>query len=52
MRAESGDFNGDGTSDILWRHDATGYVASWEMRNGALAVERGIGRFDNSWSLV
>jgi hypothetical protein len=29
-----GDFNGDGTSDILWRNDASGHVGIWEMHDG------------------
>ena len=29
-----GDFNGDGTSDILWQNGAT--LAIWEIQNGAL----------------
>jgi hypothetical protein len=28
-----GDFNGDGTSDILWRNDASDHVGIWEMHN-------------------
>jgi hypothetical protein len=28
-----GDYNGDGTSDILWRN-ASGVVAVWTMGNG------------------
>ena len=26
-----GDFNGDGTDDILWKNDATGSTAEWLM---------------------
>ena len=32
----SGDFNGDGMSDVLWR-DTNGYVAVWEM-NGTTVL--------------
>jgi acetoin utilization deacetylase AcuC-like enzyme len=28
-----GDFNADGTSDLLWRNDDTGHVGIWEMHN-------------------
>ena len=28
-----GDFNGDGTSDILWRNDS-GFVGEWLMQGG------------------
>src|SRR5436190_1209699 len=27
------DFNGDGTSDVLWRNDTSGHVGIWEMHN-------------------
>ncbi len=27
----TGDFNGDGKSDILWRHSSTGKVIIWLM---------------------
>ena len=29
-----GDFNADGTSDILWRSPGTGQVDQWQMKNG------------------
>jgi hypothetical protein len=32
----SSDFNGDSTSDVLWRNDSSGHVGTWEMHNGAL----------------
>jgi hypothetical protein len=28
------DFNGDGTSDVFWRDNATGHVGDWLMNNG------------------
>jgi glucose/arabinose dehydrogenase len=28
------DFNGDSTSDIFWRNDASGHVGIWEMHDG------------------
>jgi hypothetical protein len=34
----SGDFDGDGQADILWRHD-TGQTAIWFMRDGARVGE-------------
>jgi hypothetical protein len=27
------DFNGDGTSDVLWRNNSSGHVGIWEMHN-------------------
>jgi hypothetical protein len=32
-----GDFNGDGTSDILWRNTATGEMAVWLLRGGQIS---------------
>ena len=29
-----GDFNADGTSDIIWRNPATGSVDQWQMKDG------------------
>src|SRR5262249_18408112 len=29
-----GDFNGDGTDDILWRNSGTGQLDAWIMQNG------------------
>ena len=29
----TGDYNGDGTSDIFWRNDANGHTGIWEMHN-------------------
>jgi VCBS repeat-containing protein len=32
--AGTGDFNHDGTSDVLWRNQATGQVDEWQMKQG------------------
>jgi hypothetical protein len=37
MRTTQNDFNGDGTSDILWRNTATGVQAAWLGANNATA---------------
>jgi hypothetical protein len=49
--AAANDVTGDGTTDILWRSDS-GFVASWEMQDGVLAIERAVGFFDNTWTLI
>jgi FG-GAP-like repeat len=36
--AEIGDFNGDGSSDILWRDSTTGQLAEWLMIDNVLTV--------------
>lgn len=51
----TGDFNGDGISDILWRNTATGYLTEWLGTNsGSFAPNSGAGTgaADNSWQIV
>jgi hypothetical protein len=45
------DFNGDGTSDILWRNQATGDVYEWTMANGQRAGSAYLGNL-NGWSEI
>ena len=48
----TGDFNGDGKSDILWRN-TNGTVAIWEMNGGQVLASvggRSASAFD--WTLV
>jgi hypothetical protein len=47
----TGDFNGDGTSDILWRHSG-GTVAIWEMEDGKAKTSIGLGTVDSSWTFA
>jgi FG-GAP repeat len=37
----TGDFDGDGNSDILWRHDS-GQVYIWEMNGFGITAEGGV----------
>jgi hypothetical protein len=47
---ETGDFDGDGKSDVLWR-DTSGNVALWFM-NGALVTQAvGIANVPTVWSI-
>jgi hypothetical protein len=49
----TGDFNGDGKWDILWR-DGSGNVAIWEM-NGTTVLNpntAGVGNVPTNWSIV
>jgi len=32
----TGDFNGDGTSDILWQRASDGLLGAWLMHGGAM----------------
>ncbi len=50
--AGTGDFNGDGKSDILWR-DSSGDIAIWEM-NGTTILNpntSGVGNLSTVWSV-
>ncbi len=50
--AGTGDFNGDGNSDILWR-DGSGDIAIWEM-NGTTILNpntSGVGNLSTVWSV-
>ncbi|MBV9219279.1 MAG: hypothetical protein JOY94_07670, partial [Methylobacteriaceae bacterium] len=45
-----GDYNKDGTSDILWRND-NGDVKTWEMQNGVLLGTTDLGIVGPSWHI-
>jgi hypothetical protein len=45
------DFNGDGTSDILWRNDTTGQVGMYRMNNGD-PTWQGISTVSLAWDIV
>jgi hypothetical protein len=45
------DFNGDGTSDILWHNASTGFVGQFRMSNG-VPTWSGIGSGGSGWSIA
>ena len=47
-----GDFYGTGTSDILFRNNATGDVGFYEINNGAFVAWHGIGGSSTAYSIV
>jgi hypothetical protein len=47
---ETGDFNGDGKSDILW-HDTSGDAAIWFMNGTTVSSGVGLGTIPTSWSI-
>jgi hypothetical protein len=47
---ETGDFNGDGKSDILWQ-DTSGNVAIWFMNGAHLLQSAGVGNVPTVWSI-
>jgi len=47
-----GDFTGDGTSDILWRHTTGGDMWLWPMAGGAKAADAYVGTVaDTNWEI-
>jgi hypothetical protein len=51
MIAETGDFNGDGMSDILFRNVATGSIAIWFMNGTAVLSTAGVGTIGTDWTI-
>ena len=47
----TGDFDGDGMSDILWRDDK-GNVAIWLMNGAQVTQAAGVGSAPTSWTIV
>jgi len=53
MAVGTGDFDGDGTSDILWHHKVNGLVGTWIIDNGGFTRWAGFGRTNpNVWKVV
>ncbi len=50
----TGDFNGDGMADILWRNTTTGDLAIWEMNGTTIlnANTAGVGNVPLNWTVV
>jgi hypothetical protein len=47
-----GDFNGDGTSDILWRNSSTGQLDEWHMAGGQWAGSTDLGSRGLEWQIA
>jgi 6-phosphogluconolactonase (cycloisomerase 2 family) len=47
----TGDFDGDGDADILWRQDQ-GLVVTWEMENGDLLTTHSFGEVSTNFQIV
>src|SRR5208337_2790458 len=52
--AGSGDFNGDGTSDILFYNSGTGTLGEWLMQNGNIGSSQAVGSFGagSGWTVA
>jgi hypothetical protein len=48
----TGDFNDDGTCDILFKNKVTGLVLSWEMSNGDFSRSTPIFNAQTDWEIV
>ena len=47
----SGDFNGDGRSDILWQN-SSGEIVIWELNGASVIASAGLGNPGPSWHAV
>ena len=48
----TGDFNGDGTADVLWRNSNTGEVDTWLMNDGQIIGGSAIGSVSSAWQFA
>jgi FG-GAP repeat len=46
----TGDFNGDGKSDLLWR-DTSGDTAIWFMNGTSVASIQSVGNVSTTWTV-
>ena len=49
--ADTGDYNGDGMSDILWRNDA-GVAAIWDMNDTMVIGGGSLGVVPTDWHII
>jgi FG-GAP repeat len=49
--ALTGDFNGDGKTDILWRDSSTGTVVIWFMNGVQVASTASLGAVGTDWTI-
>ncbi len=47
---QTGDYNGDGKSDLLWR-DTSGNTAIWFMNGVTVSSTAGLGNVPTSWTV-
>src|SRR5262245_10783444 len=50
--ALSGDFNGDGTSDLLWNNGAAGVLGEWVMKNGQVVATTALNHNMPGWTAL
>jgi hypothetical protein len=49
--ADTGDYNGDGNSDILWRND-NGATGIWELNGSQVIGAVSLGNAGSDWHVV
>jgi hypothetical protein len=49
--AETGNFNGDGNSDLLWRND-NGALGIWELNGNNVIATLGLGTVSADWHIA
>jgi hypothetical protein len=49
--AETGDFDGDGRTDILWRDTSGGTAAIWFMNGLAVSSSAAVGTVTTDWTI-
>ena len=47
----TGDFNGDGTADILWRRASDGQTVMWEMSGGTKLADVNLNAIPTNWKI-
>jgi FG-GAP repeat len=47
---QTGDYNGDGKSDLLWR-DTSGNTAMWFMNGATISSSAGLGNVSTVWTV-
>jgi hypothetical protein len=48
--AQTGDYDGDGKSDLVWR-DIAGNTAIWFMNGTAVSLAAGVGNIPTTWTV-
>jgi hypothetical protein len=48
--AQTGDYDGDGKSDLLWR-DTSGNIAMWFMNGVTVSSSASVGTLSTTWAI-
>jgi hypothetical protein len=49
--ADTGDYDGNGRSDMLWRDTSTGNTSIWFMQGLAVHATAGLGNIPTTWTV-